>query len=196
MRLIATMILLAAGGNAVAGKSGGDPARRVTVCMDRDNSATGLGAEGASRLFASIGVAIEWHTVYACPSASGAIRAVVSEQAPPPGHDGDMAYAFPYEGTRIVIFYARIKDMARNRNLLVSRLLAYVLAHEIAHVLQWTSRHSDSGIMKAHWNHADEIQIQKNTLRFTPFDVDLINDGMAARLALKTAHEPGTAAAN
>jgi hypothetical protein len=50
--------------------------------------------------------------------------------------------------------------------------------------------------MKAHWNHADEIQIQKNTLRFTPFDVDLINDGMAARLALKTAHEPGTAAAN
>ena len=196
MRLIATMILVAAGAKAVAGQTGGDPARRVTVCMDRDNSATLYAAEGASKLFAGIGVAIEWHAADACPSASGAIRAVVSEQAPPRGDDGDLACAFPFEGTRIVIFYGRIKEMARDRHLLLSRLLAYVLAHEIAHVLQWTIQHSEAGIMKAKWSHADEIQIHLNTLRFTPSDVDLIHRGLAARLAFKATHEPGTPAAN
>jgi hypothetical protein len=196
MRLIAMMILVAAGANVAAGKTGGELARGVTVCMDRDNAATLWGAKEASKVFAGIGVAIEWHTVYDCPSASGAIRAVVSDQAPPLGHDSDLAYAFPYEGTRIVIFYGRIKDMARSKNLLLSRLLAYVLAHEIAHVLQWTSQHSEAGIMKAKWSYADEIQIQLNTLRFTASDVDLIHRGLAARLALEAAHERGTTAAN
>lgn len=196
MRLIATMILVAAGANAVAGKSGGDPAGRITVCMDRYDAATFHGAEGASKVFAGIGIGIEWHAAGACPSASGAIRVAVSDQPPPPGHNTELAYSFPYEGTRIVIFYDRIKDMARDKQLPMSSLLAYVLAHEIAHVLQRTSRHSDSGIMKARWDRMDDLQIQQNTLRFTPFDVDLIHDGLAARLALKAAHEPGTIAAN
>ena len=120
MRLIAMMILVVAGADAMAGETGGAPTRRVTVCMDRYDAATFHGAEGASKVFAGIGIGIEWHAAGACPSASGAIRVAVSDQAPPPGHDGDLAYAFPYEGTRIVIFCARIKDMARNKNLLVS----------------------------------------------------------------------------
>jgi hypothetical protein len=196
MRLIAMMILVAAGANIVTGKTGGKPARSVTVCMDRANATTRYASEGTSKLFAGIGVAIEWHAADACPSASGAIRAVVSDQVPPRGDDGDLACAFPFEGTRIVIFYGRIKEMAQDRHLLLSRLLAYVLAHEIAHVLQWTSQHSEAGIMKAKWSHADEIQIQLNTLRFTPSDVDLIHRGLAARIALKATHEPRTATAN
>ena len=196
MRLIARMILIADGANAMASETGGEPARRVMVCMDRYDAATFHGAEGASKVFASIGIGIEWRAAGACPSASDAIRVAVSDQAPPPGHNAELAYSFPYEGTRIVIFYDRIKDMAGDKHLPLSRLLAYVLAHEIAHVLQRTSRHSDSGIMKARWDRVDDLQIQQNTLRFTPFDVDLIHDGLAARLALKAAHEPGTTAAN
>ena len=40
MRLIAMMILVAAGANIVTGKTGGEPARSVTVCMDRAYLAT------------------------------------------------------------------------------------------------------------------------------------------------------------
>jgi hypothetical protein len=62
-------------------------------------------------------------------------------------------------------------------------LLTYVLVHEITHILQAVSRHSQTGIMKAHWSPSDQYDISVNTLRFAPEDVELIHLGMEVRRA-------------
>jgi hypothetical protein len=46
-------------------------------------------------------------------------------------------------------------------------LLSHVLAHEIAHVLQGVSRHSESGILKARWDREDFFLMQQHRLNFT-----------------------------
>ena len=54
------------------------------------------------------------------------------------------------------------------------RLLAYVLAHEIAHVLQAVDRHSETGVMKASWDKGDYFSMGRGRLKFTPSDIGLI----------------------
>ena len=57
-----------------------------------------------------------------------------------------LAYALPFEGTHIVVFYDRVEECVRAD--LFPTLLAYVLVHEITHILQEITRHSATGIMK------------------------------------------------
>ena len=67
------------------------------------------------------------------------------------------------------------------------RLLSYVLAHEIAHILQGVDRHSETGIMKASWDEGDYFDMGRGRLKFTPSDIDLIHLGLDARKARSTA---------
>jgi len=57
------------------------------------------------------------------------------------------------------------------------------MAHEIAHVMEGTCRHSDEGIMKARWNYADYREMGSRHLRFASVDVELIHQGLAVRTA-------------
>ena len=63
----------------------------------------------------------------------------------------------------------------------VHAVLAHVLVHEITHILQGLSRHSESGVMKARWDSQDFAQMSWKPLPFTAEDVDLIQRGLAAR---------------
>src|SRR5580698_9505171 len=56
-----------------------------------------------------------------------------------------LAYALPYEGTHIVIFYDRAQAAMPDPEG-VAQLLAHVLAHEVTHVLEGVSRHSAEGV--------------------------------------------------
>ena len=58
----------------------------------------------------------------------------------------------------------------------MQKVLARVMVHEITHILQGMSNHSDKGIMKAHWN-----AVEARSLGFTADDVELIYNGMDAR---------------
>jgi hypothetical protein len=58
---------------------------------------------------------------------------------------------------------------------------AHVLVHEIAHILQESDQHSESGVMKAVWTHPDYVRMRTETLSFTPGDVKLIQLGVASR---------------
>jgi predicted Zn-dependent protease len=60
-------------------------------------------------------------------------------------------------------------------------ILGYVLAHEIAHVLQGIARHSATGIMRARWTDNDLRQMGIRVLAFTPEDVQLIRRLLAHR---------------
>jgi hypothetical protein len=70
-------------------------------------------------------------------------------------HPGAMGYAMPYgkAGTRIHILLDRVLGAGSQR--LAGVLLGHVMAHELGHVLEGISRHSDSGLMKAHWDDHD-----------------------------------------
>jgi hypothetical protein len=151
--------------------------RQVTVCMGyTDNSKLENQAKVvASDIFAGIGVKILWQSPRQC--SAEAILITFSDDAPASLLPGALAYAKPFEGTHIVVFYDRVK----NRPGSASCLLGHVIAHEVAHILQGLVRHSESGIMKAQWSGADYKQMTWKPLQFTDEDVMLIYSGLKLR---------------
>jgi hypothetical protein len=121
-----------------------------------------------------------------CPSEGIVID--LSDDTPASLKPGALAYAFPYEGTHIRVFYDRIIQHHGIRRM--PAVLGHVLAHEITHVLQGLSRHSAAGIMKACWEQRDFDFMDRKPLRFTTEDIDLIYRGLAhraRRIAMNTA---------
>ena len=57
-------------------------------------------------------------------------------------------------------------------------ILAHVMVHEITHVLQGVSRHSESGVMKATWTMKEYGEMLPKPLPFTDDDVLLIRLGL------------------
>jgi len=105
----------------------------------------------------------------------------LEEETPTTERPGALAYAFVLEGTHIVVFADRVEALMQADH--IPMLLAYVVAHEITHILQGVPRHSTTGIMKAHWNQDDHFAMLKNALNFTAYDEDLLHAGLDARVA-------------
>jgi hypothetical protein len=131
----------------------------------------------SSRMFAGIDVKIQWHDPSNCPREG--IFITFSNETPVTQMPGALAYALPYEGAHIVVFYDRLKSKPGN----VSVLLGHVIAHEVAHILQGEPRHSESGVMKAQWTGADYRQMTWKPLQFADEDVMLIHNGLRVREA-------------
>jgi hypothetical protein len=180
-KMVATTVLAAAGASAAA--SLGERERVVVVCVHSGNEAgAAFSAKAlASEVFAQIGVRIEWPPSIPCPSAASVIQISFSEPTREALMPGVLAYARPYEGTHIVVFSDRIKQMTRYAG--AQQLLGYVMVHEITHILQGVKRHSATGLMKAQWSHEDYFQMGRKGLGFTPEDQDLIYRGVDARQA-------------
>lgn len=179
------MSVVAVGAAVTAAAWAGDGAQAeqptVTVCMSRRGNPTAFRAEAiATQVFARIGVRIDWPADQdSCILSPDSIAITLSDQTPPGLYPGVLAYAAPYQGTRIVVFYDRVLNtVTRSQQ---SLLLGYVLAHEISHLLQGISRHSASGIMKRKWEARDYVEMRWNALRFTEYDVSLIRDGLYER---------------
>jgi hypothetical protein len=174
-----TMMLALAAGMAWAGESVN--ARTVAVCADqlRDFQTLQLAKAGASRIFATAGVQIQWHQRFACPK--DAILVTFSQNTPRTDRPGALAYALPYEGTHVVVFYDRMEHEQAGNPIFLRTLLAHVLVHEITHILQGIDRHSETGVMKARWDDRDFSEMRIKPLPFTASDVDLIQRGVDGR---------------
>jgi hypothetical protein len=132
----------------------------------------------AQRMFAKIGVEIDWRSSGAsCPAQ--ALVVVLDAQKPAGFFPHKFAYALPYEGTHIHVFYDRVREAVEPGR--VRYLLAHVLVHEITHMLEGVVRHSESGIMKAQWNDEDYAYLDRKPLEFAAVDIDLIYLGLAGR---------------
>jgi hypothetical protein len=150
--------------------------QQVAVCMaNMDIRLQNRTKAAASDIFAGIGVKILWHSPRNCPAE--AILITLSNETPASLMPGALAYALPYDGTHIVVFYDRVTKKLGN----VSILLGHVIAHEVTHLLQGVARHSESGVMKANWTGADYQQMNREPLQFTDDDVVLIHSGLKAR---------------
>ncbi len=180
LAMFAVAGILGAGVSAAA--DGPAPEATVILCMNLGNTQqiASRARTTATEIFQRIGVRAEWrHDGPSCPVASGAIRITLSEDPPRNDHPGSLAYAMPFEGTHIVVFYDRMR--ANHDSNQLTYLLAYVLVHEVTHILQGISYHPRSGIMKARWNSSDYISIQNRSLGLSDEDAERIRAGLAWR---------------
>ena len=167
---------------------------RVPVCMEKGGyvlTAVKQAQNMAAGLFASIGIAIEWRDLYPrCEAAQDQPIAVhLSMHTDYQEFPGALAYALPFEGRHIRVFYDRVLQANRGR---VSYVLAYTLVHEITHVLEGTNDHSDSGIMKRRWGSKDYAAMERQTLWFEERDVRLIQSGLQARAQQRASGKLGS----
>ena len=159
--------------------------RTVHVCMARTietRLAVDRAQTIASGMFEAIGITIEWHDYRRPPACAvvqdQAVLVTVNMRTHELDHPGALAYALPYGGKHIYVFYDRVVKTAPG---IVPFLLAHVLVHEISHILQGTCRHSLTGVMKARWNTDDHAKMERKPLPFTELDVILIQRGMEGR---------------
>ena len=131
---------------------------------------------GASRMFAEISVMIVWANGRAC-GADDVIHVHLTDRIPANLPPDALALARLDPGTHIEIFNDRVMNGPSD---LRRRVLIFVLMHEIAHILQGVNRHSETGIMKAHWTQADFNEV-KRPLTFAAEDVALIHLGLKHR---------------
>ncbi len=184
-RTIALMFCMAA---AAAGAE-----QKVTVCVRNTAAVPGpdlvVAETSARKMFAGIGVTLEFRN-RKCGSDPLESPILVELATATPGNflPGALAYALPFEGSHLTIFYDRIET-----NRLRGPVLARVLVHEITHLLQGIKRHSETGVMKATWTRADFDAMRQGNLPFTAHDVDLNHAGLASRTtATEAAALPAT----
>jgi hypothetical protein len=178
MKLAAMIAMTALMVGSAQGKQ--ETKREVTVYLnDRAAVPAGVQTEAqnlASSIFGSIGVKIHWRAGKPAATDTDAIVIDLVTNTPAAEKPGALAFARPYEGVYIRIFWDRIA-----KNDAAGKLLGYVIVHEITHILQGVARHSSEGIMNARWTFQEECQMKWGKLRFTPADVELIYSGMEVR---------------
>lgn len=142
----------------------------------------------ASEIFGRIGVHVKWHLgeLPAVPCAGhrcAGIRLV--DHAPVSATPGAFASARPYgsSGSLISVYQDRVHALITNHPSLSDALLAYIFAHELAHVMIGSDHHSDTGVLRAEWSNADFAGMETGRLGFTDDDSDFIRQGMAGRNA-------------
>jgi hypothetical protein len=130
---------------AVAGHKAQVVGPVVAVCLEEPlEPKYALAQATTTAIFAGISINLEWHNYNHCPA--GGIRISLATSTPANFHPGALAYAMPYEGTHIVVLFDRNKASVEEYR--VGVVLGHVFAHEITHILQGCSRHSESGLMK------------------------------------------------
>jgi len=195
---LATVVLL-----GVMGSSGLYAAEttRVDVYISGSDGSSQLLREGkilASGIFEKIGVHVIWRTGKLADNATPqkAFGILTLEHAPESAGAGALASAriVGSSGTEIMIYKDRVLGFLSSHSNLARVGVGYILAHELAHVMQGVGRHSASGILKAQWRHADFEEMMFHKLAFTDFDVDLIHQGLAQQLANVSAPAPSNLA--
>jgi len=171
-------------------EAGPKPGRQVVYLSDNASvpDLVKVRARGlATNMFATVGVRIVWHIGEPKASSTEALGIELATRTPAVLLPGALAYALPFEGIHIQVFWDRIQTSSDP-----ARLLAHVFVHEITHVLEGTDRHSETGVMKAHWTRDDFAHMQHGALPFTEADIALIQHG----LALRNSVSPALVAAN
>ncbi len=170
---------------AIAQSAGG-----IRVCMVAGETAPTLAvlrAEGvSSRMLATAGVAVEWLSTRSAACRETAQPETVSIEfvvgTPASQHPGALAYAQPFQGSKIVVMFDRVEHAASGSSQ-VPNVLAHVMTHEITHLLQGISKHSEMGVPESPMVPREDsfTLMTYRPLPFTAEDIALIQRGMAGR---------------
>ena len=159
---------------------GRETLQKTTVCLQAaapdQHLISALAQRLATRVFADIGIQLEWGACKrADQSSQTPIQVRLVSRAPERFPSGVLGYAVPYR-RHIIIFFDRIEVMEY-----AWIVLGHVMVHEITHIIQGVSRHSDTGMMKPHWSSKDLKEMRYKPLPFTPEDLILLDSGLAMR---------------
>jgi hypothetical protein len=188
MIILAKMLILALVAMPCYSEKRQNSKRSVTIYIDlRANVPLETLAHAqmlASVMFIKTGVYLNWRMgLPKSHDMKGAIAVDITSITPSTFHPGALAYAEAYakqlNGVHVRVFFDRVENSGKGK--LVPVLLAHVLVHEITHILQGSDHHSAEGVMKARWTANDLYQMLDRPLPFDPFDVDLIQRGLASR---------------
>jgi hypothetical protein len=179
MRLTAMVAAMIAA--AMVAEAGQTQNQHIIVYVQNDASVPNVMKDEAetlaSRMFHTAQVQIEWRRGQPSPLDSHhAIAIRLATHTPDTERPGALAYAKPLEGVHIVVYWDRVE-----MDSLPTEMLAHVMAHEITHILEGLCRHSETGIMKAHWSQSERSIMKTRPLDFAPEDVELIHIGLAKR---------------
>jgi hypothetical protein len=177
------MIAMAAG-NPMATRAE-ETKRSITVYLvDRRTDSiwpVAMAERYSSRIFATAGVQVEWRSGRPAETLSPTGMTFVVElvdRTPEAFHRSAMAYALPYEGVHIVVFFDRVEAMDKQ---FPGCVLGHVFVHEITHLLEGVSRHSETGVMKPSYTLADVKRMRSVPLQFAKEDLILIELGVERR---------------
>jgi hypothetical protein len=84
-------------------------------------------------------------------------------------------------GLNVRVFEDRVLDEAHSRLKPHLTVLAYVIAHEIGHVLLRPSEHRIRGLMMARWGEVEFERIGQQSLLFTRDEVELMRSTLAGK---------------
>jgi len=147
-----------------------EPGQLPVIHLQMDNDAdvpaaiVNTSQDKVARIFADAGLGVEWtetgprFTVQIVTSALGHARA--------PSTVMGVASRTP-SGAGAQIFFKQVQDFARTCQVDVSRLLAYVIAHEIGHLLLPRVPHSPTGLMRADWDRDFVREATAGSVTFT-----------------------------
>lgn len=165
----------------------------VYISDRSDSSQIWPGAPLASAIFAGIGVRLRWHTGELPPAGNGGGNGAVPpvfgirtvDHAPKSATSGALASARPFgsHGAEITVYGDRARFFLEGHPTLRGAAPGYILAHELAHVMQGVARHSESGILKAGWSGDDYKEMTYHKLTLTHSDVLLIHQGLGLQAA-------------
>ena len=158
------------------------PQQTLKVCVNvsRDPWILVQAESIAAQMFSGIGVHVDWyHDSHHCKAPAEDVLPVQISTGEPDGEfPGALAYSHLHSAPHIEIFYDRILTTVDPRR--VPDLLAHVLAHEITHTLEDLNRHSEAGLMKAHWSQQDLEEMSFKPLPFAPEDVEMIQRALVS----------------
>jgi hypothetical protein len=159
---------------------------RVVVYVKQDNypvDALGRAEDTARRILADADVTLVFRSGSAAKAkpTETAIELQMEGRVADNFHPGAFAIAAPYSdsGTRIRVFCDRVIRYTPDAG--TGIILGYVLAHEIGHVLEGVVRHSEGGVMKAHWENADYRRMKSSGLGWDTIDTELIGRASESR---------------
>jgi len=155
-----------------------EPAQELPISITRAKSLVAY-------IFAQVGVNLTWHTRLSdCDGSTWtAFKIRWTADAPFTSGAGALAAAHPFgaSAASITIYEVPLQRFLGQYGNAPEVVLAYVLAHELAHVMQGLDRHSDSGILKASWSYSDYYRMLSGALTFTAKDMELIRAGLETK---------------
>jgi hypothetical protein len=169
--VLAVLITVARVANAA--ESGQLPA--IHLQMDNDANVTAAILERSQdqvvRIFADAGLGVDWTETG--PRFTVQIVANVLGYATASSRVMGVALRKPGSATA-QIFFNQVQTFARTWHVDVSTLLAYVIAHEIGHLLLPRMPHSATGLMRADWDQVLVREAAAGSLTFTDAQIKRI----------------------
>jgi hypothetical protein len=147
----------------------------------------------STKIFAAIDLKLEWrHSRPPARPDPSALTFIIEliDNTPGEYRPNALAFATPYEGVHIKVFFDRVVRMDREYP---DAILGHVLAHEITHLIEGVKRHSKTGLMKAWYSPSEIAGMRKHPMAIAEEDIVLIRLSLQGRLAARGKLQPAAA---